>query len=241
MQLHIMPSVNVVLCLILLLGGPAEGQRKKNLLHQDFRALLSPTSLGLVVLGLGAAGMAHPWDDEIEGRVGEHALLRGVLDLGDIYGSSTYCGSTALGTWVLARWTHRPALQAVSSEVLRALVLSNALVIPLKLGVGRARPDGSNKLSFPSGHAATAFAMTTVLSRRYGWCLGVPLYAFTAMVPVSRIHHRRHFFSDVVGGAVLGLVAGHAVTRQEEGEKVGWAWMPVYTASGWLLQTRWTL
>ena len=31
----------------------------------------------------------------------------------------------------------------------------------------------------------------------------MPLYAFTAAVPVARIDRNRHFFSDVVAGSIL--------------------------------------
>ena len=68
--------------------------------------------------------------------------------------------------------------------------------------------------------------------------VGIPLYGFTAMVPVARIHGRRHFFSDVVGGAILGTVVGYAVTRQGEGEDRRVTWVPVRTSSGWLLRVQ---
>lgn len=161
-----------------------------------------------------------------------------MLDLANIYGSSTYSLASVFSVWGLARVGGQKELQTVASEVLRGLVLANALVSPLKLTVGRQRPDGSNNFSFPSGHSANAFAMTAVLGRRYGWRVGVPLYVFTAAVPVARIHHRRHFFSDVVAGSALGTIAGFAVTRPEQERPL--AWMPVYTRAGWGVRAQWS-
>lgn len=224
------------LCLVLLL--PVEGRSEKSLLQRDFESLFSAHSLSMAVAGVGLAGFAHQWDDDIKGEVEDNAVLEGVLKVGNFYGSSTYGLSTMFGVWSIARIARRPELQAVSSEMLRALILANSAVTPMKLIVGRQRPDGSNSLSFPSGHSANAFALAAVLSRRYGKGVGIPLYAFTAVVPTARIHDRHHFFSDVVAGAILGSIAGCAVTRQEAEEQVV-TWVPVYTTRGWMLQARW--
>jgi membrane-associated phospholipid phosphatase len=43
-------------------------------------------------------------------------------------------------------------------------LLSAAFVMPLKYLVKEERPDGSNSLSFPSGHTATAFSSAQFLS-----------------------------------------------------------------------------
>ena len=43
------------------------------------------------------------------------------------------------------------------------------MVEPIKFTTRRKRPDGSNDLSFPSGHAAITFAGATVLERHLGW------------------------------------------------------------------------
>ena len=110
-------------------------------------------------------GLAHQWDGEVKGKMGENAVLEGPLELAGLYGSGA-CGlATTLGAWSLVRLARRSTLQAVSSELLRTLVLANAMLIPLKLGVGSEWPDG-RKISFLSGHFANTFALTTVLSRR---------------------------------------------------------------------------
>lgn len=71
--------------------------------------------------------------------------------------------------------------------------------------------------SFPSGHAITAFAVATVVSRRYGrhhrW---VPILAYggAAAIGFSRLTLSAHYSSDVFVGAVLGYTIGRfAVLR----------------------------
>ena len=67
--------------------------------------------------------------------------------------------------------------------------------------------------SFPSGHAAGAFAVATVIATRYHTHRWVPwaVYGFATAVSLSRITTSAHFPSDVFLGAVLG----YAVTRYE--------------------------
>ena len=71
---------------------------------------------------------------------------------------------------------------------------------------------GAEFISFPSGHSVTAFALAFVLSRAY------PRYAFlfyglAGLVALSRVYLAKHFPSDVVAGAAIGLLAGWIVCR----------------------------
>ena len=192
---------------------PGSDAADLNILHQDLSNLVQPRSLGLVALGVGAAAFGHQWDDELRGDLSNQAPIERLMDVGNTYGSTTYSLLATGGLWAVASAAGLRSVRPVASETLRAIVLANILVTPLKFGVGRERPDASNKLSFPSGHTANAFALTAVLTRRYGWRLGLPLYTLAAFVPPARIEREKHYFSDVVGGAVLGSVAGWAVTR----------------------------
>lgn len=221
----------LAVCLVLAVDAPAGG-RDNPLLYQDLRALASPRSLGLALAGIGGAGIAHQWDDELSGEVGDQPGLRRALGVANLYGSTTYAVAATLGLRAAAVVGRRPVLDAVSSEALRAVILTGVVVVPLKLAVRRERPDGTNRLSFPSGHVANAFALSTVLSRRYGPRLGLPLYTLAALVPAARIHRGRHFFSDTVAGAALGTMAGLAVTRHEDGSQRRLLYGPAWTSAG---------
>ena len=65
--------------------------------------------------------------------------------------------------------------------------------------------------SFPSGHAAGAFAVATVVATRYHTHRWVPwaVYGFATAVSFSRITSSSHFPSDVFLGAALG----YSITR----------------------------
>ncbi len=85
----------------------------------------------------------------------------------------------------------------------------------LKVIIGRQRPDGSSD-SFPSGHSACAFATAFVLARRWPR-LRYVFYLGAAGVAAARVLWLRHFPSDVLAGAAVGMVFGLAATALVDG------------------------
>lgn len=74
------------------------------------------------------------------------------------------------------------------------------------------RPDGSDNLSFPSGHTSLSFSMATFMQRRYGAKIGLPALGVATTVGVCRVLAKRHSVTDVVAGAMLGVAAGYIIT-----------------------------
>lgn len=72
--------------------------------------------------------------------------------------------------------------------------------------------------SFPSGHAAAAFSIATVIARRYRDHRWVPWvsYGLAGFISFSRIPDRAHFPSDVFVGAVLGYTIARYDTLRTE-------------------------
>jgi len=77
-----------------------------------------------------------------------------------------------------------------------------------------------NRGSFPSGHAAGAFAVATIFSRRYGerhpW-VPVVTYGLATMTGIERITSSAHFPSDVFLGAALAYTISRYVVLREPG------------------------
>jgi len=71
------------------------------------------------------------------------------------------------------------------------------------------RPDGSSYTSFPSGHTAQAFAAATFLSEeyrgRFAW-MPYAAYGTAATVGLLRMANNRHYISDVLLGAGIGIL-----------------------------------
>ena len=51
-----------------------------------------------------------------------------------------------------------------------------------------------------------------MLQSNYGWQVGIPAYAAAGFVAASRLNEDRHYLSDVVFGAALGIMVGRTVT-----------------------------
>lgn len=69
--------------------------------------------------------------------------------------------------------------------------------------------------SFPSGHTTGAFAAATVFAMEYGDRPLVPVIAYTSasLIGLSRITENKHWVSDVLAGAALGLLSGRQVVN----------------------------
>ena len=63
--------------------------------------------------------------------------------------------------------------------------------------------------SFPSGHAATAFAAATAVALVYPR-LRVPVLVLAALVALSRVYLGVHYWSDVLVGSLFGIAVGWA-------------------------------
>ena len=61
----------------------------------------------------------------------------------------------------------------------------------LKHIVQKPRPDGSDNLSFPSGHTTSAFSGAAFIQRKYGWKYGVPSYILASYVGYTRIQAKK--------------------------------------------------
>jgi membrane-associated phospholipid phosphatase len=69
------------------------------------------------------------------------------------------------------------------------------------------RPDRTNDLSFPSGHAARAFSAASYIHRRHGWEYALPAYALATYVGYTRVQAKRHRWGDIAGAAAVSTIA----------------------------------
>ena len=80
----------------------------------------------------------------------------------------------------------------------------------LKAMIKEERPDHSDDKSFPSGHAAIAFAAARSIDKEFRKdCVWIPIagYAAATAVGIERIASKRHHWYDVVAGAAVGYGA----------------------------------
>ena len=73
------------------------------------------------------------------------------------------------------------------------------------------RPDGSSANSWPSGHTATSFVGATILHKEYGltrspW-FSIAGYGVATATGIMRVLNNRHWISDVMSGAGIGIMS----------------------------------
>ena len=75
------------------------------------------------------------------------------------------------------------------------------------------RPDGSSLNSFPSGHTATAFMGAELMMQEYKnesvW-YGISGYVVATGTGLFRMYNNKHWLSDVVAGAGIGILSAKA-------------------------------
>jgi hypothetical protein len=108
--------------------------------------------------------------------------------------------------------THK--LQDMTVLFVLSNLIETGIVQTIKTASSRMRPDESTNNSFPSGHTATAFVAAEFLHQEYGhksiW-ISVGGYTVATLVGVGRMLNNRHWFSDVVAGAGIGILSVKAI------------------------------
>ena len=102
-------------------------------------------------------------------------------------------------------WPRFWASSAMSAAIMAGLVNG------IKYTASEMRPDGSTRNSWPSGHTATAFMAATILHKEYGltrspW-YSVGAYTLATATGVMRVLNNRHWISDVLSGAGIGILS----------------------------------
>lgn len=178
-----------------------------------FRTTATGLVVPVVMIGYGAAALRwHPLSDlnhstnkEIqEDHAGFHTVADSYLQFAPA--AAVYVLNAA-GVHGRHNLRDRTIILGISA------VLTAGAVELVKRTTHEIRPDGSDDLSFPSGHTATAFASAEFLRQEYKdvspW-YGIAGYAAATATGALRMYNNKHWFSDVVAGAGLGILSTKA-------------------------------
>ncbi|MEO6189724.1 MAG: phosphatase PAP2 family protein [Saprospiraceae bacterium] len=95
-------------------------------------------------------------------------------------------------------------------KLVTSYVITSSLVLGLKSWTKVLRPDSTSHNSFPSGHTANAFLGAEFLWQEFHdeniW-YGIAGYIVASGTGFFRIYNNRHWFSDVVMGAGIGMLS----------------------------------
>jgi membrane-associated phospholipid phosphatase len=187
-------------------------------LGRSFVGVFSKDNLQPFVFGLAATGVGWRFDQTARTAIAGRAEELG--ETGSTVGGLKVMAPLGLSLFAAGRFASDGTFRAFSYDATQALIVNGIYTEVFKKAVSRTRPDGSDSLSFPSGHSSTAFALATVAERHYGWKVGVPSYLVASAIGLSRIERSKHYLSDVLAGATLGVITGRTVVRTN-GEPVG--------------------
>lgn len=103
------------------------------------------------------------------------------------------------------------------------------VVLVIKFLVRRERPEGewggiyrnTDPHSFPSGHAARAFLIAVIASALAPEWLAAILWIWAPLVALARVAMGVHYLSDVIAGAVLGIIVA-LICLQIYTPMIGW-------------------
>ncbi len=178
------------------------------------RGLFSTENLLPIAIGSTSSAAFLPVDREISDAFRGHWDELG--DAGHWIASPIAVAGLTGGFVLAAQFTDNRRFRGYAFTLAQGIIVSNALVFPLKYAVRRERPDGQNETSFPSGHAASSMALAVVSAHYYGRKIGIPLYLLAGLVAASRIEKGKHFPSDVIFGATLGYISARTAIRTTE-------------------------
>lgn len=176
----------------------------------DFKNFFSVDTAKVMSYVSIVAIASAPWDRE--GVNNGFNIPTSLFESGNLLGQFAFQAAAGFATYGVGKAVGNKKAATVGRDLVRAQLLSQALVQTVKFSVRRERPDASNNKSFPSGHSASAFATATVLQRHYGWKVGVPAYALGSYVALARMAWNRHHATDVVMGAGFGIASARTVT-----------------------------
>jgi membrane-associated phospholipid phosphatase len=191
--------------------GGAAAPPSRSFLRRDLDRLASRESLRLLLAGGALALAAHTSEDpdRAEALLDVHTLDGGA-DAGNVYGNGAVLAGGTLALAAAGFAAGDANLKGAAGEMARALVYTGVTVTALKLGVQRTRPNGGT-WSFPSGHTAAAFSVASILAHHFGRLAAIPAYVLAVGTGLGRMEDRKHYLSDVIAGAAVGLTVGRAV------------------------------
>lgn len=184
-----------------------------------------PEAVGFVAV----AGLALANDRGISDRIGGHrsGLGNAVADLGNGLGDGLIVYPALILGAAGGKLAGSKGLFGVSWRALESTALAGVAAIALKTTIGRQRPWQSpddpyvfhafqfKDNSLPSGHSAVSFALAASLAAETPdhWSDAL-FFGLASLTAFGRMHYDKHWASDTVVGAGLGILSARLIHRQ---------------------------
>lgn len=207
--------------------------------HDTVRVFTAPArwkkkEWGYVAAGVAGVGLLVAVDGRIRAGFLDHVdpLEEHVAETVQPLG--TWASFLAIGGFTFGGLAaHDEKAYGAGLDALSASAISGLVIVPLvKKIVGRFRPNAGygpyhfepfhHGPSFPSGHAAQAFTVASVIATEYPkpW-VKAACYLPATLVLFARTYHDAHWASDVLAGALIGYGVGSEVARSNLADREG--------------------
>ena len=176
--------------------------------HFNTKQLILPT----ILIGSGILGLTSDWvesqNNDLKIELAENIDKKITID-----DFSQYVPFVSVYCLNLCGVKGEHNMRDYTAILATSYILMGITVNVMKTSISEQRPDGSAYNSFPSGHTATAFMGAELLRHEYRnlspW-IGVAGYAVAAGTGFFRLSNNRHWFTDVVAGAGIGILSAKA-------------------------------
>ena len=159
-----------------------------------------------------------------------HKVLKHIDPLMTFTGNGATLIAVGLLLYIAGKYYNK-RLHLIGRVLFTGLLTTGVVIQVIKHLIGRARPKLSHDLifigpslrsgydSFPSGHSAMVFFFAYTLSQYYPKFRAL-FYLFALAVSIDRVEELAHFPSDILAGAVIGLLLGKVFTEKIPSLKV---------------------
>lgn len=216
---HILPILLMILSLVPVYARGHYGESADSVAVHAVDAAVNPYRFGwkqliapAVLIGVGTVGMEAGWFKDFNKKVDPTDPPKSVspTPVDDIIQYAPIAGIYGLK---LCGVSSRHDYVEASLILAMAWGMSVITVQTAKHTFKEWRPDGTASNSFPSGHSATAFMGAELLRREFAdtnpW-IGYSGYAVAIATGALRVHHNRHWVTDVLAGAGIGILSVRA-------------------------------
>jgi membrane-associated phospholipid phosphatase len=172
---------------------------------QKFKPFILPSTL----IGLGTLTRSFTFSRKLDLELADLVAKSDIkkISLDDYL---PYCPIVALYGLEAFGIKSRSDFKTKSLNLFCSQIVSGLSVYIIKYSTQIERPDKSNTLSFPSGHTSLAFVSAQVLVEEYGhhsiW-IPISAYSVASAVGILRITNNKHWLTDVITGAGIGILS----------------------------------
>ncbi len=240
--LAVLMAGTMLFCLLGKGVGCSETDFTENKLNRDFFARFGGDFKGVVSAPLhwdnrdwltlaaisGAGLLLYSFDQDINNWVQKHRspFSEDASSVIENFGNGGLLLGLAAVLYAAGEIDRQDSWRKTALLSVESLATASILVWGMKVVTGRARPytgESSHGFhpfslksgcwSFPSGHAAAAFAVaTTIAEQSDEAALDVLAYSLATLAGLSRIQDNKHWASDVLIGSAIGYFVGKKIS-----------------------------